>query len=79
MEFADTWQSVCLELLKLYAHLSERVAMNITLTVDCVNACLTNVPEIDELGTFGFLGLAREECAVMIVAQALFTRICLQK
>ena len=69
-----------MELLKLYAHLSERVAMNITLTVDCVNACLTNVPEIDELGTFGFLGLAREECAVMIVAQVfLFTRICLQK
>ena len=39
-----------MELLKFYAHLSERVAMNITLTVDCVNACLTNVPEIDELG-----------------------------
>ena len=39
-----------MELLKFYAHVCERVAMNITLTVHCVDARLTNVREITELG-----------------------------
>ena len=39
-----------MELLKFYAHVCEMVPRSITLTVDCVDACLTNVREITELG-----------------------------